>query len=609
VTASPYLAPGTLLKGRYEIVSEIGRGGSSVVYRAHDRDLDGDVAIKLLVPPPATAQVARERMRREVQAARTLSHANIVAVHDFLEQAPWSFIVMELVSGEDLQVAVREHGPLDPARAIALGREIADALAAAHRRGILHRDVKPQNILLGPDQRARLTDFGSARLDSQATMTQTGGLVGTLAYAPPEMLAGERGDARSDVYALGITLYYALTGRLPERSSPQLPAAPSAAGYHPRALRPDLPTWLDDVIARATAPVPAQRFPSAASLADALRQAQAPAGATPPLPAQFCVVCGAPDPLGMIICPRCGGARADRADTLVFLAPAGASQVAVIGERLGSVIAAEGPPAELERVAAGHRPLVRVPAALGARVVERLAAWGLPARAVPARRPWSALPGSFLLLLGATAGVGGVAGAVALPALLWTTPLVILLLVGGAHQVLGRPLLLPRRQRAPLPPAVEAVVVQALTELPPGTARDLLADVVRLGRGLVIAAARGDGAPSLPPLVHQLLAAAAGVAVALGELEQNLRTLDAQRERWPTLSARWLDGVTECERTRDALVQQLLEVLSVLGELHGKSADLLRAAGPDLAALGRELELDLAAHGAAARELAELLEP
>src|SRR5260370_29230198 len=117
---------------------------------------------------------------------------------------------MELVAGEDREVSVRDHGPLDPARAIALGSEIADALAAAHRRGILHRDVKPQNILLGPDDRARLTDFGSARLDSQATMTQTGGLVGTLAYAPPEMLAGERGDAPSDGYPLGITRYYAL---------------------------------------------------------------------------------------------------------------------------------------------------------------------------------------------------------------------------------------------------------------------------------------------------------------------------------------------------------------------------------------------------------------
>src|SRR5260370_5807061 len=192
---------------------------------------------------------------------------------------------MELVAGEDLQVSLRDHGRLDPARAFALDSEIADALAAAHRRGILHRDVKPQNILLGPDDRARLTDFGSARLDSQATMTQTGGLVGTLAYAPPEMLAGERGDARSDVYALRITLYYTLTRRSPDTGSPPRPPAPTAGGYHPRALRPDVPAWLDDVIARATAALPAERFPSAASMGDALRRGPAPAAASPPPPA------------------------------------------------------------------------------------------------------------------------------------------------------------------------------------------------------------------------------------------------------------------------------------------------------------------------------------
>ena len=118
MTAPGYLAPGTLLRGRYEIVREIGRGGYSVVYLARDRELDADVALKLLVPPPAAAQVARERMRREVQAVRGLSHANIVAVFDFLEEGPWSFIVMEYVRGPDLQVRVAERGRLDADAAV-----------------------------------------------------------------------------------------------------------------------------------------------------------------------------------------------------------------------------------------------------------------------------------------------------------------------------------------------------------------------------------------------------------------------------------------------------------------------------------------------------------
>ena len=156
-----------MLAGRYEIVRELGRGGYSVVYLAHDRAVGAEVAVKLLVPPPAAAQLARERMRREVQAVRGLSHANIVAVYDFVEDGPWSFIVMEYVAGPDLQVRVRERGPLEADQAVRLGRDIAAALTAAHRRGILHRDVKPPNVLLEPDGRARLTDFGSARLDGQ----------------------------------------------------------------------------------------------------------------------------------------------------------------------------------------------------------------------------------------------------------------------------------------------------------------------------------------------------------------------------------------------------------------------------------------------------------
>ena len=196
MTASSFLAPGAILAARYEILRELGRGGYSVVYLARDRTVGTDVALKLLVPPPAAAQVARERMRREVQAVRGISHPNIVAVFDFLEDGPWSFIVMEYVAGPDLQVRVRERGPLDAEHAVRVGSDIAAALTTAHRHGILHRDVKPPNVLLEPDGRARLTDFGSAKLDGQLGMTGTGALAGTLAYTSPEILAGRRGDAR-----------------------------------------------------------------------------------------------------------------------------------------------------------------------------------------------------------------------------------------------------------------------------------------------------------------------------------------------------------------------------------------------------------------------------
>lgn len=150
---STYLASGTRLQDRYEILGEIGRGGYSVVYRARDARIGSDVAIKLLVPPPAAARLARERLRREVQAVRQISHPNIVQVFDVAEDGPWGFVVMEYVAGPDLAVRVRDRGPLEAASVARLGREVADALTVAHRRGILHRDVKPQNILLAPDGR------------------------------------------------------------------------------------------------------------------------------------------------------------------------------------------------------------------------------------------------------------------------------------------------------------------------------------------------------------------------------------------------------------------------------------------------------------------------
>lgn len=606
MTGPAYLAAGTLLRGRYEIVREIGRGGYSVVYLARDREVDAEVAVKLLVPPPAAAQVARERMRREVQAVRGLSHANIVAVFDFLEEGPWSFIVMEYVAGPDLQVRVRGRGPLDGDQAVQLGREIAAALDAAHRRGILHRDVKPQNILLGPDGRARLTDFGSAKLDGQLSVTATGALAGTLAYLAPEVLAGRRGDARADVYALGLTLYYGLTGELPERPSAHLPPSPSPNGYRARGQAPTTPDWLDDVIARATAAAVEDRFPTAAALAGELaRPGGVPRLAVDPAARARCVLCGGPDALGMALCPSCGGSSPGVADTFVFLQRSGGQERQAAEQRLAALLPAAS--AEAGAAVRGERPLFRVAGASAPRVVEELSRHQLRAHAVPAGRAWSAVPAGVYLTVGAVLLAGWAAGSAVLPIMLWTTPVVGGLLLLGARRAAGTPLVAGPTRRPELPQELEREVLRTLAQLPAGTARGLLADLTRMAHGLFGRLHRTGDERGLTAALIELLTASCDAAADLAALDEDLTRFERQRERLAGLPAGWLDAFSRCERARDGLVQRLLEAMTVLGQLHSQAAAGAAATGSSLDDVTRELRREAEAQAAAAREIAQLL--
>jgi hypothetical protein len=601
--APTLLAPGAVLRGRYEILREIGRGGYSIVYQARDRDVGGDVAVKLLVPPPATAHLARERLRREVHAVRGLSHANIVAVYDLLDDEPWSFIVMEYVAGSDLHIRVRERGPLPADEAVRVGRDVAAALGAAHRRGILHRDVKPQNILLDADGRARLTDFGSAKLDGQLGITGTGSLAGTLAYTAPEVLAGRRGDARADVYALGLTLYYALTGELPPRPSSHLPPPPVPEGFRPSPLAPGCPPWLDAVVARATAASAEDRYPTAAALDEAL-SAAAPGevGGGP-----RCVLCGGCDPLGLGLCPGCGGAPAGAADTLVFLQrPFGRAERHAVAARLAELLPAA---ASREGRAAGRgaRPLFRVTPEGCGRALDALARRKLPAQAVPASRAWTMVPGSYgaMVLAVGIAGMG--AGLAAMPLLLWTTPVMGGLLFLAAARQVRSPLVTAPRGAAELPAELEAGVVRALAELPDGTARGLLADVTRLARPVFARLDRAGDARRDAPVLQELVTAACLAATDLAMLDDNLGRFERERARAASPAAGWLDALARSERARDALVQRLLEAMAVLGRLQSQATAGLSAEDGPLAEVTRELRADAEAQAVAAREIAQLL--
>jgi len=261
------------LAGEYSLQRELGRGGMGVVYLARDVQLDRDVAIKVLPLHLASTGAARERFLREARTAAGLSHPNIVPIHRVGEAGDFVFFVMSYVEGETLGERLRTRGPLPPVDATRVLREVAWALAYAHGRGIVHRDVKPDNILLEAGTgRALVTDFGIAHTEARPT-TDPGKIMGTAHFMSPEQAADLPIDGRSDIYGLGVVGYLALSGRLPFESS-NLPALilKQATEAPPSVSRaaPGLPSALAAAIDRCLAREPDERFPNGEALADAL---------------------------------------------------------------------------------------------------------------------------------------------------------------------------------------------------------------------------------------------------------------------------------------------------------------------------------------------------
>ena len=261
---------------QYEVEQEIGRGGMSVVFRARDRRLNRLVAIKVLPPELAYDPAIRTRFTREAQTAAQLAHAHIVPIYDVGETDGVAHFVMALITGGNLaELLAREpRQPIEEARRIL--REIADALAYAHTRGVIHRDIKPDNILLdAASGRALVSDFGIARaIEAGTRLTVTGAAVGTPTYMSPEQAMGERDiDGRSDIYSLGVIGYQMLTGRVPFAAGNPMALLLKHVGERPRPiseLRPEVPKGLRDAIDRALLKEPEERWPTAASLRDAL---------------------------------------------------------------------------------------------------------------------------------------------------------------------------------------------------------------------------------------------------------------------------------------------------------------------------------------------------
>jgi beta-lactam-binding protein with PASTA domain/tRNA A-37 threonylcarbamoyl transferase component Bud32 len=264
--------------GRYEVIGRAGSGGMAEVYRARDELLGREVALKVLSERFSRDKAFVERFRREAQAAANLSHPNIVSLYDYGSDDDTYFIVMEFIDGKALSDVIAAEAPLMPERAADIASEVAAALQRAHSAGLVHRDIKPGNIMITSAGQTKVTDFGIARAlrrDGETTMTQTGMVIGTAAYLSPEQAQGNTVDARSDVYSLGCVLYEMLTGRPPFAGDTPL----SIAYKHVResAARPsqsnaDVPRELDAIVLKALAKNPDNRYDSATEMQQDLQR-------------------------------------------------------------------------------------------------------------------------------------------------------------------------------------------------------------------------------------------------------------------------------------------------------------------------------------------------
>jgi hypothetical protein len=307
-----------VLGGRYRISRRIGQGSLAQVVEALDETSGATVALKILYPNLACNPTIAERFKREAQIVRRIAHPHVIALHDVVESDGLTFLVMDVHRGGDLADRLARSGPLPGPVLRELGRQLCGALDAAHRAGVVHRDVKPQNVLVGPDPDAldtRLCDFGLARTADLAGLTTRSTVLGTPEYMAPEVISDGYADPRSDIYSLGVVLYEAATGRLPFRaSSPfqllrkHLTETPPRA----RAARPDLPPDIDEAIDRALCKEPLDRFASAADFAAAMApRAPGAAVALAPRPSRRTAL------PTRATCRRCGGEVLRLAQTCV----------------------------------------------------------------------------------------------------------------------------------------------------------------------------------------------------------------------------------------------------------------------------------------------------
>ena len=276
---SPPTRPDALGRiGHYEVLQVLGRGGFGIVFRVFDEMLQRVVALKVMAPQLAATSPARKRFLREARSSAQVRHENVVQVYEVAEQ-PLPYLAMEFIPGETLQQKLNRVGPLDVPEVLRIGRQIAEGLAAAHATDLIHRDIKPGNVLLeGGQHKVKITDFGLARAADDASISQSGIIAGTPMYMAPEQAQGQTLDQRADLFSLGSVLYQMVAGRPPFRASSAVAVLKRVAEDKPRAIReiiPETPQWLCDIIAKLHAKDPDDRYQSAREVADVLADCEA----------------------------------------------------------------------------------------------------------------------------------------------------------------------------------------------------------------------------------------------------------------------------------------------------------------------------------------------
>ena len=269
------LGPGVLLGNRYRLEERIAQGGMGDVWRGTDDVLGRTVAVKILLPALLDEPGFAERFRGEARTMATINHPGVVDIYDYGSDHQLAFLVMEYVEGDALSRTLARVGRLTPGRTMALVAQAADALHAAHQKGIVHRDVKPGNLLVRPNGTLVLTDFGIARSAMVGQLTAVGSVLGTASYISPEQATGAAATAASDIYALGIVAYQCLSGRRPFDGDSPLEISMKHVREAPRPLPNDIPPAVRSIVDRAMAKHPAARWPTAAALAAVARQAAA----------------------------------------------------------------------------------------------------------------------------------------------------------------------------------------------------------------------------------------------------------------------------------------------------------------------------------------------